>query len=67
MSGEQLTATGPAGGTFSLMLALEVLGRSGREPFRPAAWVLDVALVSRTGRWVVCGAWLWIGFHFLAR
>ncbi len=54
-------------GLLGTMLALEVLGRSGREPFRPLARVLDVALVSRTGRWVVCGAWLWIGFHFLAR
>ena len=54
-------------GLFAAMLALEALGRVGREPFRPAARVLEAALASRTGRWVVWGTWLWIGFHFLAR
>jgi hypothetical protein len=54
-------------GLLGAMLALEVLGWAGREPFRPVAWVLEAALASRTGRWMVWGAWLWIGFHFLAR
>jgi hypothetical protein len=54
-------------GLLSAMLAVEVLGRAGREPFRPVAHVLEVALASRTGWWVVWGSWLWIGFHFLAR
>lgn len=54
-------------GLLGAMLAVEVLGRVGREPFRPVACVLDAALASRTGWWVVWGAWLWIGFHFLAR
>jgi hypothetical protein len=54
-------------GLLGAMLAVEVLGRVGREPFRPIARVLEATLASRTGRWMVCGAWLWIGFHFLAR
>jgi Family of unknown function (DUF6186) len=54
-------------GLLGAMLAVEVLGRAGREPFQPVARVLEVALASRTGRWVVWGSWLWIGFHFLAR
>lgn len=54
-------------GLLGAMLAVEVLGRAGREPFRPVARVLEAALASRTGHWVVWGAWLWIGFHFLAR
>jgi Family of unknown function (DUF6186) len=49
------------------MLTLEVLGRAGRELFRPVAHVLEATLTLRIGRWVVGGAWLWIGFHFLAR
>jgi hypothetical protein len=54
-------------GLLGAMLAVEVLGRAGREPFRPVAHVLEVTLASRTGRGVMWGAWLWIGFHFLAR
>jgi hypothetical protein len=54
-------------GLLGAMLVVELLGRAEWEPFRPVARVLDVALISRTGRWVVWGAWLWIGFHFLAR
>lgn len=54
-------------GLIGAMLAVEALGRAGHEPFRPAARVLEVALASRIGRWVVWGCWLWIGFHFLAR
>ena len=54
-------------GLLGAMLAVEVLGRAGREPFQPVAHMLEAALASRTGRWVVWRAWLWIGFHFLAR
>ena len=54
-------------GLLGAMLTVEVLGRAGREPFQPVARVLGAALASSTGRWVVWGAWLWIGFHFLAR
>lgn len=54
-------------GLLGAMLAVEVLGRAGRKPFRPVAHVLEAALASRIGWWVVWGTWLWIGFHFLAR
>jgi hypothetical protein len=56
---------------FAVILAgitvVEVLGRAGRAPFRPAGDVLSLALATRAGRWLVAGAWLWLGFHFLAR
>ncbi len=48
-------------------LVVEVAGRAGREPFRPVAAVLDAALGTRAGRWLVWAAWVWVGFHFLAR
>ncbi len=54
-------------GVLALALAVEVAARAGREPFRPAAAVLDAALGSRAGRWLVLAAWVWVGFHFLAR
>ncbi len=54
-------------GLLGAMLTVEMLGRAGREPFQPVVRVLEAALASRIGRWVVWGAWLWIGFHFLAR
>jgi hypothetical protein len=54
-------------GLLAAGLAVEALGRAGQKPFRPLARVLEPVLASRVGRWVVWGAWLWIGFHFLAR
>jgi len=48
-------------------LAVELLGGAPREPFRPLARVLEAAMTWPGGRWVVVVAWLWIGFHFLAR
>lgn len=54
-------------GLLAAGLVMDALGRAGREPFRPLARVLEAALASRTGRWMAWGAWLWIGFHFLAR
>lgn len=54
-------------GLLTAMLAVEVLGRAGWEPFRPLARVLEAAVASRTGRWMAWGTWLWIGLHFLAR
>lgn len=54
-------------GLLVAALAVEALGRAGREPLRPLARVLEPALASPVGRWVVWVAWLWVGFHFLAR
>jgi hypothetical protein len=48
-------------------VAVEVLGRLGRGPFRPLGEVLHAVLAHPVGRWVVLAAWLWVGFHFLAR
>lgn len=52
---------------FAAGLAMDALGRAGRGRFRSLAHVLEVALAARSGRWIVLGAWLWVGFHFLAR
>jgi Family of unknown function (DUF6186) len=49
------------------MVAVETAARAGREPFRPVGRVVEAALASRIGRWLVWGSWLWVGFHFLAR
>ncbi|MDQ3765345.1 MAG: DUF6186 family protein [Actinomycetota bacterium] len=51
----------------ALMLAMQLLAMAGWEPFRSLGEALHAAVVSATGRWVVLGVWLWIGFHFLAR
>ena len=49
------------------IIAVEMAARAGREPFQPMARVVEAALVSRIGWWLVWGTWLWAGFHFLAR
>lgn len=49
------------------MFVVEMAARAGRQPLRPAARVVEAAMASRIGRWLVFGAWLWVGFHFLAR
>jgi Family of unknown function (DUF6186) len=54
-------------GLLTAALAIEGLGRSGREPFRPLGQLLQQARASRVGRWTVWAGWIWIGFHFLAR
>jgi hypothetical protein len=54
-------------GLLAAALVLEGSARAGREPFRPVAAVLQTALASRAGRWLVWVAWMWVGFHFLAR
>lgn len=54
-------------GLLGAMFAVEIAARAGCEPLRPVACVVEAALASRIGRWLVWGAWLWVGFHFLAR
>ncbi|HEX6402167.1 MAG TPA: DUF6186 family protein [Pseudonocardiaceae bacterium] len=49
------------------MFTVEMAARAGREPLRPVARVVEAALASRIGWWLVWGTWLWVGFHFLAR
>jgi hypothetical protein len=52
-----------------LVVAVAVDARSRRAGavVRPLAATLAAALRSRGGRVVVLGAWLWLGWHFLAR
>jgi uncharacterized membrane protein YczE len=54
-------------GLLAAALAVEGLARVGRAPLRPVSLVLQQALASRVGRWMVWAAWVWVGFHFLAR
>jgi uncharacterized protein DUF6186 len=52
---------------FAVAVAVELLGRARRGPFRPLGAVLHRVLAHPVGRWVLLAAWLWIGVHFLAR
>jgi Family of unknown function (DUF6186) len=54
-------------GLLGVALILEGVARAGPGPFRSVATVLDAALTTRPGRWLVWVAWVWVGFHFLAR
>jgi hypothetical protein len=54
-------------GLLGVALILEGVARAGRGPFQSVATVLDEALTTRPGRWLVWVAWVWVGFHFLAR
>ena len=54
-------------GLLGMALILECVARASRGPFRPVAAVLDAALATRPGRWLVWAAWVSVGFHFLAR
>lgn len=55
------------GVVFGGMLAVELLARYRRGPFRPVAEALHAVLLVRLGRWLIMLGWLWTGFHFLAR
>jgi hypothetical protein len=50
-----------------LVVAVDVYARRPGSDVRPLFAVLTAALRSRGGRVVVFGAWLWLGWHFLAR
>jgi hypothetical protein len=54
-------------GLLAGALILEGLARVNRGPLSPVATVLNTALATRPGRWLVWAAWVWVGFHFLAR
>jgi hypothetical protein len=54
-------------GLLGVALILEGVARAGRGRLRPVAAVLDAALATRPGRWLVWAAWVWVGLHFLAR
>ena len=56
---------------FAALLALAVLidlvARRAGSGVRPISATITAAMRSRGGRVVVLGAWLWLGWHFLAR
>lgn len=55
---------------FAVAAAVDLRARrSGARPdaVRPLGATLAAALGTRGGRVVVLGAWLWLGWHFLAR
>ncbi len=50
-----------------LAVAVDVLARRAGSKVRPLSAMLGAVLRSRVGRVVLFGAWLWLGWHFLAR
>jgi hypothetical protein len=50
-----------------LAVATDLLARRVGSGVQPLAATLAGVLRSRGGRIVVFGAWLWLGWHFLAR
>lgn len=52
---------------LGLMIAADLLARRAGSGLRPLSDTLAAALRSRGGRIVVLGAWLWLGWHLLAR
>jgi hypothetical protein len=52
---------------LGLVVAVDLFARRPGSGLRPLSAVLTAALRRRTGRIVVLGAWLWLGWHFLAR
>jgi hypothetical protein len=54
-------------GLLAVALILEGVARANRGPLRPVATLLDTALATRPGLWLVWVAWVWVGFHFPAR
>lgn len=58
---------------LAAMVGLEILARVGDGRFRTVGEALHTALLGRLGRWSTAGrwlvmlAWMWVGFHLLAR
>ncbi len=52
---------------LALVIAMDLVARRPGSGFRPLGVTLAAALRTRGGRIVVLGAWLWVGWHFLAR
>ncbi len=50
-----------------LAVAVDLFARRAGSGVRPLSAPLAAVLRSRGGRIVVFGAWLWLGWHFLAR
>ena len=52
---------------LGLAVATDLFARRTGSGVQPLSATLTAALRSRGGRIVVLGAWLWLGWHFLAR
>jgi Family of unknown function (DUF6186) len=52
---------------LALLAATDVFARRAGSRVQPLSATLAAALRSRGGRVVIFGAWLWLGWHFLAR
>jgi hypothetical protein len=52
---------------LALAVAVDLVARPAGAGVRPLSATLAAALRSRVLRVVVFGAWLWLGWHFLAR
>jgi hypothetical protein len=50
-----------------LMVVVDVRARRPSSTVRPFADAVGAVMRSRTGRIVLLGSWLWVGWHFLAR
>ena len=66
-----MTARAAIAAGFAAILAVvivtDLLARRAGSRVRPLGETLAAALRSRAGRVLVLGAWLWLGWHFLAR
>ena len=54
-------------GILLLAVAVDLFVRRPGSGMQPLSAMVAAALRSRTGRVVFFGAWLWLGWHFLAR
>jgi hypothetical protein len=52
---------------LGLVIATDLFTRRAGSSVRPLAAALAAALRTRGGRVIVFGAWLWLGWHLLAR
>jgi hypothetical protein len=52
---------------IALMVVTDLRARRPGSRFRPLGVTLAAALRTRGGRIAVLSAWLWLGWHFLAR
>ncbi len=52
---------------LALVVAADLLARRPGSRVQPLSVVLTAVLRTRAGRVVVLAAWLWLGWHFLAR
>ncbi|MGW4943303.1 DUF6186 family protein [Actinoplanes sp. NPDC004185] len=52
---------------LAVAVAVDLAARRQDSGVRPLSAALTAVMRSRSGRVVVFGAWLWLGWHFLAR